>query len=202
MSSELASLAAEFGLSVTQEGCLESHYRLLLKWNRTINLVSRGDEAQLVTRHYGESLFLASQLPSGPLSVVDVGSGAGFPGIPLAVARPDCTVTLVESHQRKAVFLTEATRGWGNVAVLCRRAEEVAGRFDLLVSRAVRWDDLVALPLAASFALLLGAQDAVAASKSRATARHSSLTWIDPLPIPGSRQRVLLMGGVPRETAP
>jgi 16S rRNA (guanine(527)-N(7))-methyltransferase RsmG len=81
-------------------------------------------------------------LPAGILRVVDVGSGAGFPGFPVAILRPDCRLTLVESHQRKAVFLREASRKTGNVRVIAKRAEEVEEEFDHLISRAVSYEDL------------------------------------------------------------
>ena len=93
-------------------------------------------------RHYCESLFVAIHLPEEPVSVLDVGPGAGFPGIPMAILRPDCRFTLAESHQRKAVFLREATRHLSNVRVAARRAEEAAGAFDWVVSRAVKWPDV------------------------------------------------------------
>src|SRR5262249_34337860 len=116
-------LAKCYALPPEQVRALAEHYDLLCRWNRGLNLtrVDRLEEA--VVRHYCESLFLAAHLPSDPVRVVDIGSGAGFPGIPVAVARPDCTVTLVESHRRKAVFLRDATRRMPNVRVLADRAE-------------------------------------------------------------------------------
>lgn len=127
-------------LTVEQASALERHYELLVKWNRRLNLTAIEDPAEVATRHYGESLFLAVRLPERPLRIVDIGSGAGFPGFPVAILRPDCTVTLLESHQRKAVFLREASRSVPNVSVLAQRAEAVARnglRFDLAISRAV-----------------------------------------------------------------
>jgi 16S rRNA (guanine527-N7)-methyltransferase len=82
---------------------LEAHYQLLVRWNRVLNLTSVRSMEEAIERHYGESLFLAVHLPDEPLRVVDVGSGAGFPGIPVGVMRPDCSVTLIEAHARKAV---------------------------------------------------------------------------------------------------
>lgn len=123
----MTDLAERFALSSGQVSALEGHKALLLKWNRIVSLVSPGDLEVLVERHYGESLFLAGLLPRGPLRVVDVGSGGGFPGVPLAVARPDCHVTLVDSNHRKAAFLREATRGWENVEVVRARAGEGQG---------------------------------------------------------------------------
>jgi len=129
-------------LSSTQVDQLERHYELMLKWNKVINLtrIERVEEA--VDRHYAESLFLGSKLPSGFITVADLGSGAGFPGIPIAVLRPDARITLIESHQRKAVFLKEACRGLANVSVESKRAEEIGGSFDWVVSRAVSWEEI------------------------------------------------------------
>lgn len=140
-------------LSNRQVDQLEQHYEMMLHWNKTINLTRiEGEEA--VGRHYAESLFLATCLPTGPLSIADVGSGAGFPGIPAAILRPELDVSLIESHQRKAVFLKEATRELPNVTVIARRAEDVKAGFDWVISRAVSWKDLQRLRLAPEFALL------------------------------------------------
>jgi 16S rRNA (guanine(527)-N(7))-methyltransferase RsmG len=158
-----ALLAAEFApvnsLTEYQLDLLEQHYRLLSKWNKTINLTRIRRIREAVRFHYCESLFLAQWLPKSKFRIVDVGSGAGFPGIPVAVLRPDCTVDLIESHQRKSAFLREASRQLTNVNVLAMRAEECAGRYDWMISRAVRVDDLLRLHLAPNFALLLGAED-------------------------------------------
>ncbi len=183
-------------LSEEQAEALEQHYRLLQQWNRVLNLttVDRAEEA--VERHYGEALFLARHLPAGPLSIVDIGSGAGFPGIPVAVLRPDCRMTLVESHQRKAVFLKEATRRMARVRVLAKRAEDVAEGFDWAISRAVSYADLrkVLARLAPGAALLTGAE---------APPPTLGFTWDEPIPLPGVSRRFLRMGHrVSRETRP
>jgi 16S rRNA (guanine(527)-N(7))-methyltransferase RsmG len=138
---------------------LEEHYSLLTRWNKTLNLTRVEAPAEAVERHYAESLFLGAQLPEGPLRIADVGSGGGFPGIPVAILCPSCSVTLIESHQRKAVFLREASRKLPNVKVLALRAEEVKERFDWVVSRAVSFEDLrKPLKLAPSAALLTGSE--------------------------------------------
>jgi len=129
-------------LSPGQIGALETHYDLLLRWNKTLNLTTITSLAEAVERHYCESLFLGVHLPPGSLRIVDVGSGAGFPGFPVAILRSDCMVALVESRQRKAVFLREASRKAGNIRVIAKRAEEVEEKFDHLISRAVSYDDL------------------------------------------------------------
>jgi 16S rRNA (guanine527-N7)-methyltransferase len=138
---------------------LEAHYNLLCKWNKTINLTRIEKFEEAMERHYGESLFLAQHLKPG--TVADIGSGAGFPGFVVAIARPDCFVTLIESHQRKAVFLREASRNVPNIRVLAKRAEDVAETFDSIVSRAVSYADLgKVLPrMAKRVALLTGAEE-------------------------------------------
>src|SRR5579864_4407685 len=151
----LAKLFEPFGrLSEDQLDALERHYDLLMLWNRKLNLTRITDLDEVIRLHYGESLFLGSVLPAGPLRIADVGSGAGFPGFPIAVLRPECEVDLIESHKRKAVFLPEASRGVGNVRVIDDRAERVERRYDWVVSRAVRHDALVDLGLAPNLAVL------------------------------------------------
>lgn len=137
-----------------QLALLEEHYRLLLRWNQKMNLTRVTSLQDAVRYHYCESLYLAKCLPEGPLRIVDIGSGAGFPGIPVAIYRPGCTVDLVESHQRKAVFLREASRGLANVRVLAVRAEVLTDLYDWTISRAVRPDDVLELNLAPHVAVL------------------------------------------------
>jgi 16S rRNA (guanine527-N7)-methyltransferase len=138
---------------------LEAHHRLLLQWNARLNLTRIVSLERSVQLHYCESLFLGQALPSAPIRIVDVGSGAGFPGIPIAILRPECSVTLVESHQRKAVFLKEAVRELKNVTVIAARAEDLQEQFDWLVSRAVAPKDILALKLAPQRALLVGERE-------------------------------------------
>jgi 16S rRNA (guanine(527)-N(7))-methyltransferase RsmG len=137
-----SALQGIWNVSPEQGHRLASHYELLKKWNRVLNLTRIEGLEEAIERHYCESLFLAAHLPAEPLAIADIGSGAGFPGVPLAVVREDCQVTLIESHQRKAVFLKEATRDLPNVRVLAKRAEEVDECFDWGVVRAVRWDEI------------------------------------------------------------
>src|SRR5271157_4701791 len=133
---------------------------MLLRWNRKLNLTSIRNREEAIQRHYYESLFLAMHLPPGAWKIADVGSGAGFPGFPVAVLRPDCQVTLIESHQRKAVFLREASRKQANIRVLAKRAEDVKERFDWVISRAVSYEDLspVLKKLAPNADLLTGGE--------------------------------------------
>ncbi len=141
-------------LSLAQLTLLEQHYELLLRWNRKMNLTRITSVSEAVRYHYCESLYLAQVLPTGALRIVDIGSGAGFPGIPVAIYRPDCEVHLVESHQRKAVFLSEATRHLPNTQVLATRAEDLSERYDWIISRAVRPEDVLKLKLAPNVSVL------------------------------------------------
>jgi 16S rRNA (guanine527-N7)-methyltransferase len=170
-----------------QADALSAHYELLLKWNKVLNLTTVEGLETAVERHYCECVFAAAHLPAGEWSIVDAGSGAGFPGIPIAVMRPECLVTLVESHQRKAVFLREASRGMANVKVAATRLELVTGTFDWLVSRAVSYRDLMPgfRGLARQFELLSGAEGPPAVPGVR---------WEEPIALPWGKQRFLRIG--------
>jgi 16S rRNA (guanine527-N7)-methyltransferase len=174
-------------LSPVQIAALEAHYKLMVRWNRTLNLTKVTDAAEAVARHYVESIFLGAHLPAQSLKLADLGSGAGFPGFPVAVLRRDCQVTLIESHQRKAVFLKEASRGLANVKVLAKRAEEVEERFDWAISRAVSYEDLstAVRVLAPSVALLTGDEEPPA---------NWGGHWEAAIAVPGGRARFLRLG--------
>jgi len=174
-------------LTDAQAEALESHYELMVRWNRTLNLTTIRDLPEVIERHYGESLYLAARLPAGKLRIVDVGSGAGFPGLPVAVYRPDCVVTLIESHQRKAVFLKEAARELTNVRVLARRAEQVDQEFDLAISRAVSYSDL-------SLSLKALAPAAALLSGAEGPPDDMGFVWEPAVPLPWGKQRWLRVG--------
>ena len=169
-----------------QVTALEGHYQMLLRWNRSVNLTSISGLEETVERHYCESLFLGAKLPVGSLKIADIGSGAGFPGFPVAVLRPDCSVTLIESHQRKAVFLREVSRALPNVRVLSKRAEAVAEQFDHAISRAVSYEGLAPLlkRMAANADLLTGAEEPP----------EMGFAWEPAVALPWGRQRFLRSG--------
>lgn len=175
------------GLSAVQIEALEAHYVLLQRWNRSLNLTSIEGLQEVVERHYCESLFVARVLEATPQRIADIGSGPGFPGLPLAILRPDCAVTLVESHQRKSVFLREASRQWGNVRVVARRAEDLNETFDWVVSRAVSYEELgrVLPRMATKVALLTGIE---------APPAKLGYGWEAALPLPWGNQRFLRVG--------
>src|ERR1700688_350933 len=89
---------------------LSTYLDLLLKWNARTNLTAIRDPEEIVRRHFGESLFAARHLDPDATTLLDFGSGAGFPGLPIALLRPEITVTLAESQNKKATFLREAVR--------------------------------------------------------------------------------------------
>lgn len=181
-------------LSPAQLNQLQQHYELLLRWNKMLNLTAVRELDEVVERHYCESIFLAAHLPAIPLTIADVGSGAGFPGTPVAICRPDCRVILIESHQRKAVFLRESTRALSNVSVLAQRAENVQRRFDWAVSRAVRPSGIARSlrRLAPNMALLAGEEIA---------SELPEFSWQPPIRLPWGRKR-FLWTTVSRETQP
>jgi 16S rRNA (guanine(527)-N(7))-methyltransferase RsmG len=146
-------------LTVEQIDALEAHYNLLTQWNSRLNLTRIESVEDAVRLHYCESLFMGTKLPAGPLRIVDVGSGAGLPGIPIAILRPECNVTLVESHRRKGVFLREATRKLMNVSVVTDRAENLVAEYEWAISRAVTPGDVLKLRLTKNFAALVGPED-------------------------------------------
>lgn len=135
-------LAGIVELSPQQIADLETHFNFLVKWSRAMNLTSLRDPEEIVERHYCESLFLGSHLPPGRLKIADIGSGAGFPGFPVAVLRRESSVALIESRQRKSVFLKESTRHVTNVRVIPKLAEGVNESFDWAISRAVKLADI------------------------------------------------------------
>lgn len=185
-------LAGIVRLTRDQVSTLENHYQLLVLWNRVLNLTSVRSLEEMVERHYCESLFLGVHLPPGSLRVADIGSGAGFPGIPVAVLRPDCSVTLIEAHARKAVFLRESSRTLGNIRVISKRAEAVEETFDFAVSRAVSYGDLrtILKKIGRRADLLTGGE---------APPEELGFDWRPAIPLPWGRQRFLRIG-VSRET--
>lgn len=112
-------------------------------WSRRVNLTTIREPSEVVRRHFGEGFALANAIPS-TADLLDLGSGAGFPGIPIALARPEIAVTLAEAQAKKAAFLGEVTARMSlPVAIWSRRAEELLRgerRFGVVALRAV--DDM------------------------------------------------------------
>jgi 16S rRNA (guanine527-N7)-methyltransferase len=187
---------------------ISTYVDLLLRWNARVNLTAVRTPEEIVTRHFGESLFAARQLlagpapsnemlPSSPASlVVDLGSGAGFPGLPLKIWSPDTKVTLIESNHRKVAFLRETIRALRltNIDVFPGRAEDFPpASANLVTLRAVERFDHILLTAATlvapqgRLALLIGQSQL-----ARAHQLLPALNWKKPIPIPHSESRVLL----------
>jgi 16S rRNA (guanine527-N7)-methyltransferase len=197
-----------------------AYLQLLLKWNARINLTAVRDPREIVTRHFGESFFAAEQLlhvhaadtvhtvhsvhsvhpPSKTLSVIDLGSGAGFPGLPLAMYAPQAQVALIESNARKVAFLNQVISALGlrNARAVRQRAEEYPAKAELVTMRAVETFEkasLVAQDLVAEggrLALMIGA-----AQVPQAEAQLKQMIWSRAVPVPGSNSRVLFVGTRP-----
>ena len=118
---------------------LEQHLELIAKWNRVHNLTAVRETEQMVVLHLLDSLSVLPHL-QGAATILDVGTGPGLPGIPIAIARPDARLTLLDSSHKKCAFLQQAKTemGLANVEVVCDRVEnwKPAHRFDAVVSRA------------------------------------------------------------------
>jgi len=185
-------LDAYVSVTGAQVESLFRHYELLVRWNRRMNLTSIRSPEEMVVRHYCESLFFAANVPEGWSDFADIGSGAGFPGVPMAVLRPDWKVTLVESHQRKAVFLRESTRSLPNVSVVAERAERLGGKFGAIVSRAVDPEGILALVprFGNHVGLLLGSSDF---EKLRV---KTDLNWLSVTPLPWGDSRLCVFGSL------
>jgi len=132
------------GLTRRQREQLRTHFTLLLQWNAKINLTSIRSPEEIATRHFEESLLLATLIPAPSGPMVDIGSGAGFPGLPLKIAWPDVETILLEPNHKKSTFLKEVARSSGleGIEVRAERLEQVvegglAGRAALATLRAV-----------------------------------------------------------------
>ena len=183
---------------------------VLLHWNARINLTAIRDPEEIVARHFGESLFLARYLfpadrGSSPAArrprptVLDIGSGAGFPGLPVKIWAPEISLTLVESSHKKAAFLREVSRKltFTDINVMTVRAETVTTHAEVVTLRAVeRFDSIlpIAIKLLAPggrLALLLGASQVPFLTTQQ-------LSWDAPVLIPRSQARVLAIGILPK----
>lgn len=202
---------------------VSAYLDLLLRWNARINLTAVRDPESIVTRHFGESFFAARQIAEkqgaggrtqeagrkqeaggrkqeaggGQGRAIDLGSGAGFPGLPLKIFAPGLALTLIESSQKKAVFLKEAVRTLAltGVDVFAGRAEDFAAGADLVTLRAVeRYERALAAAArlvapGGRLALLIGSPQA-----ARTPQLLAGFGWQAPVAVPQSSLRVLLVG--------
>ena len=167
---------------------------LLLRWNTRINLTAVRDPQEVLTRHFLESIAAARALPPGLRTLLDLGSGAGFPGIPIALCRPEISVTLAESQNKKAAFLQEAVRTLSLTArVFAGRAETLSEAFDCVTLRAV--DRMTQAIATASDLVSPNGWLAIMTSSAQArSVQIANFQWTDPVILPGSDRRILTIG--------
>ncbi len=190
-----------YGVQASPHLCasIREYISILLRWNRVISLTTVEEPAEILKFHFGESLFTLSAVPIEGGRLADVGSGAGFPGLPLAMVNPSLSVDLIESNLKKATFLSEVIRKLQltGVNVLKARMEDlprgVAG-YDFVTARALGHHRELLSWASGSLAddgklvLWIGEDEANAIS------REHDWTWCKPIHIPGSTRRFLLVG--------
>ena len=192
---------SEFQVPLSDEQALsiQEYIRMLRHWNEKLNLTAIRNPLEILYRHFCESMFAAVAVPVENGRLADIGSGPGFPGIPLKILRPELDLFLVESNIKKGTFLAEVIRelGLGGTRVLINRYEELGEELaplDFVCSRAL-----------GEFSTFLGwaASDSVAASRAvlwiggrdiEEVRRCGGWEWQDPVPMPQSLQRFLLVG--------
>src|ERR1700675_660423 len=191
----------EFQISIDSQQVLliQQYIKTLLRWNEKLNLTGIRDPLEILYRHFCESMFAAGAIPVDKGRLADIGSGPGFPGIPLKIIRPELELCLVESNIKKGTFLAEVVRELKltNSRVLISRYEELGEEvapLDYVCSRAVgeigpflEWAGSSEVD-AHQVILWIGGRDLEEARKSK------KWDWRDPILIPQSLQRFLLAG--------
>jgi 16S rRNA (guanine527-N7)-methyltransferase len=180
-------------------GQIRDYVSLLLLWNHKVSLTTIAKPEDIIRFHFGESFFIAKSLTLENGRLADVGSGAGFPGIPMAMLFRGLQVTLIEANAKKAAFLSEVIRKLAlpNACVVRARMRDVElGGFDFITARALGpYEELLewairSLSGSGKLILWLGEDDAARISQER------GWSWQDPVRIPGSRRRVILIGSL------
>jgi 16S rRNA (guanine527-N7)-methyltransferase len=191
----------EFQIAVdsNQVLCIQQYMATLLRWNEKLNLTAIRDPLEILYRHFCESMFAAGAIPVDKGRLVDIGSGPGFPGIPLKIIRPELELCLVESNIKKGTFLAEVVRELRltNSRVLISRYEELGEEVapvDYVCSRAVgefgpflEWTGSEQVQ-AGHVILWIGGRDV------EEVQRNKNWEWREPILIPKSLQRYLLLG--------
>jgi 16S rRNA (guanine527-N7)-methyltransferase len=178
---------------------VRTYISLLLRWNKRVSLTTVTDPVEITKFHFGESLFAIHSVPIVDGRLADVGSGAGFPGLPLAMANRSIHVTLIESDNKKATFLSEAVRELclSNVSVFRSGMDDLPISpfgFEFITARAIgQHKDLLKwsserLSDSGKTLLWLGESDAISLSN------YPAWQWDPPIHIPGSKRRFLLAG--------
>lgn len=194
-------ILGEFNLIINDRQVLQiqQYIRILLAWNEKINLTAIRDPREILYRHFCESMYAASVLPVENGRLADVGSGGGFPGLPLKIMRPDLQVFLIESNLKKATFLAEVIRELGltDTQVIVRRYEELGEEvapLDFVCSRALG-EFAPFLEWALSDQLATKQVILWISSRDLPEIQKISLSnWREPIQIPHSLRRLLLVG--------
>jgi 16S rRNA (guanine527-N7)-methyltransferase len=175
------------------------YIELLAAWNQSMSLTAIDDKLEMAARHFGESIFAASAVPLRFGRLADVGTGAGFPGLPLKIVCDGLSVVLLEPNLKKCAFLTEVKRELSleNVEVERSRYEEYrlgGPAFDFVCARALgdyrrllRWAKTVLAP-GGRVALWIGEEDSIVIGRTR------GWSWDLPVRIPESSRRVIQVG--------
>jgi 16S rRNA (guanine527-N7)-methyltransferase len=178
---------------------IQKYTSTLLAWNEKINLTAIRDPLEVLSRHFCECMYAATVVPLKEGRLADVGSGGGFPGLPLKIIRPDLQVLLIESNVKKATFLAEVIRdlGLADTRVLVSRYEELGEEvapLDFVCSRALgdfapflEWANSENVA-AKQVILWIGARDLPEIQKIW------TWKWHEPIPVPNSLKRLLLVG--------
>lgn len=196
----LNALLAEAGLEPLDEQTASrfvDYVSLFLRWNARLNLSAIRDESGVISRHVIESIALARSLPQEIFTLLDFGSGAGLPGIPIALCRPEIVVTLAESQGKKAAFLEEAVRVLGiRATVHAQRAETLLAVFDCVVLRAVE-----KMPKAVAAATRLVGPEGYLALMTTASrleelkgAAGAEFSWTTQKQLAGATDRIVALG--------
>jgi 16S rRNA (guanine527-N7)-methyltransferase len=178
---------------------IRTYIELLLKWNKTVSLTTVTELDQILAFHFGESLFALPMLPVEKSRLADVGSGAGFPGIPLAMARPSVDVTLIEPNAKKFAFLNEVIRqlSLANVSAIRGRTGDLQfsnQEFEAVTARAVgQFDDLLGwakarITLGGKLILWIGDDD------MKQILSDKRFEWSSPERVPHTDRRFVLSG--------
>jgi 16S rRNA (guanine527-N7)-methyltransferase len=191
----------EFGVAVSEDQVhkIQQYTAILLTWNEKLNLTAIRDPLDMLNRHFCESMHAGVSVPVEKGRLADVGSGAGFPGLPLKILRPDLDVFLIESNIKKATFLAEVIRELGleNTRVLVSRYQELGEEvapLDFVCSRAVgefgallEWAGSKRVA-AGQVILWIGSRDL------EELRRIKTWEWQEPITVPNSLRRLLLVG--------
>ncbi len=196
----LNELLAEAGLTAVDAGTVgqfTDYISLILRWNARTNLTAIRGEDGILSKHIVESIALARLLPIQIGTLLDFGSGAGLPGIPIALCRPEIAVTLAESQGKKAAFLREAMRVLGlSIRVHGGRAETLTERFGCVAMRAV--DQMAEAVTVATSLVRPGGWLALMTTDGELdrlkAAAGTGFAWEIPAVLPGGEKRLTALG--------